>query len=399
MFSSMPHNFSTQLGNSYVFRASRNNLSGNIPTSFCVGLEFLDLSNNTFNGSIPSCLMEDANRLRVLNLKENQLGGEIPGNINKMCTLRFLDISGNMINGQLPRSLAACKRLEVLDIANNEITGSFPCWMSTLPRLQVAILKHNKFFGLVTPSSTKNKITCGFPSIRILDISFNNFSGTLNKEWFSKLMSMMVKVSNETLVMEYDAYQEQVYQVTTELTYKGSELQFDKILRTLGFLDVSNNAFQGSIPASIGELVLLDVLNMSHNSFTGPIPSQLGHLTLLESLDLSSNELSGEIPLGLASLDSLGTLDLSNNKLVGSIPESPHFSSFPNSSFLGNVGLCGPPLSKKCVNTTTANVASHQSKKKSVDIILFLFAGVGFGVGFAIAIVWGCGIPIRKRRS
>ncbi|KAG0536421.1 hypothetical protein BDA96_03G062400 [Sorghum bicolor] len=399
MFSSMPQNFSAQLGKSYVFKASRNNLSGNIPTSFCVGLEFLDLSYNTFNGSIPSCLMKDANRLRILNLKENQLDGDIPDNFNKICTLNFLDISENMIDGQLPRSLTACQRLEVLDIASNEITGSFPCWMSTLPRLQVVILKHNKFFGLVTPSSTKNKITCEFPSIRILDISFNNFSGTLNKEWFSKLMSMMVKVSNETLVMEYGAYQNEVYQVTIELTYKGSELQFDKILRTLGFLDVSNNAFHGSIPASLGELVLLDVLNMSHNSFTGPIPSQFGHLTLLESLDLSSNELSGEIPLELASLDSLTTLDLSNNKLVGSIPESPHFSTFSNSSFIGNIGLCGPPLSKKCVNTTTTNVASHQSKKKSVDIVMFLFVGVGIGVGFAIAVVWGCGIPIRKRRS
>jgi hypothetical protein len=112
----------------------------------------------------------------------------------------------------------------------------------------------------------------------------------------------MAKVSNGTLVMEYKSYQNKVYQVTIKLMYKGSELTFDKILTTLGFLDVSNNAFQGSIPAATGELVLLDVLNMSHNSFTGPIPSQLGHLAQLEALDLSSNELSGSIPLQLASL-------------------------------------------------------------------------------------------------
>jgi hypothetical protein len=215
-----------------------------------------------------------------------------------------------------------------------------------------------------------------------LDISYNNFSGTLNKEWLSKLMGMIVEVSNETLVMEYYAYYGQLYhlgtkirskgsgnqfdkrwmtfgfidrsnntyQLSTELTSKGSERQFDEIWRTLGFLDVSNNAFQGSIPADIGGLVLLDVLNMSHNSFTGPIPSQLGHLAHLESLDLSSNALSGEIPLELASLDSLTTLNLSNNKLMGSIPESPHFMTFSNNSFLGNEDLCGPPLSKLCNN-------------------------------------------------
>jgi Leucine-rich repeat (LRR) protein len=424
MFSSMPHNFSTQLRDTYVFKASRNNLSGNIPTSFCIVSEFLDLSYNTFNGSVPSCLMEDANPLIVLNLKENQLDGELPDTINENCTLELLDISSNRIEGQLPKSLVACKRLEVLAIANNNITGSFPCWMSTLPRLQVLILKHNNFFGLVIPSSAKEKITWGFPSLRILDISYNNFSGTLNKEWLSKLMGMIVEVSNETLVMEYYAYYGQLYhlgtkirskgsgnqfdkrwmtfgfidrsnntyQLSTELTSKGSERQFDEIWRTLGFLDVSNNAFQGSIPADIGGLVLLDVLNMSHNSFTGPIPSQLGHLAHLESLDLSSNALSGEIPLELASLDSLTTLNLSNNKLMGSIPESPHFMTFSNNSFLGNEDLCGPPLSKVCNNKVKSN-----AKKKSVDFILFLFVGIGFGVGFAVAVVVAWGIPVRKR--
>jgi len=391
MFSSMPHNFSTQLGDTYVFKASQNNLSGNIPTSFCMVYEFLDLSYNTFNGSVPSCLMEDANPLRVLNLKRNQLDGELPDTINENCTLELLDISSNRIEGQLPKSLVACKRLEVLAIANNKITGSFPCWMSTLPRLQVLILKHNNFFGLVIPSSAKDRITCGFPSLRILDLSYNNFSGTLNKEWLSKLMGMIVKVSNETLVMEYYAYQDEVYQLSTELTWKGLDQQFDKTWRTLGFLDVSNNAFQGSIPADIGGLVLLDELNMSHNSFTGPIPSQLGHLAHLESLDLSSNELSGEIPWELASLDSLTTLNLSNNKLVGSIPESPHFLTFSNSSFLGNEDLCGPPLSKLC----KSNVVPSK-KKKYLDFILFLFVGTGFGVGFAVAIVVAWRIPVRK---
>ncbi|KAG2595498.1 receptor-like protein 7 [Panicum virgatum] len=396
MFSSMPHIFSTQLGDTYVFKASRNNLSGNIPTSFCMVYEILDLSYNTFNGSIPSCLMEDANPLRVLNLKENQLDGELPDTINENCTLELLDISSNLIEGQLPRSLVACKRLEVLAIANNKITDTFPCWMSKLPKLQVLILKHNNFFGVVMPSSAKNKITCGFPRLWILDLSYNNFSGTLNKEWLSKLMGMIVEVSNETLVMEYYADQNEVYQLSTELTCKGSEHQFYKIWRTHGFLDVSNNAFQGSIPTDIGGLVLLDVLNMSHNSFTGPIPSQLGHLAHLESLDLSSNELSGEIPLELASLDSLTTLNLSNNKLVGSIPESPHFLTFSNSSFLGNEDLCGPPLSKVCNNNVKSN-AVPSKKKKSVDFILFLFVGIGFGVGFALAIVVAWGIPVRKR--
>lgn len=353
-------------------------------------------SYNILNGSIPSSLIE-FNPLKILNLRENRLHGELPQHINNSCMLEVLDISRNKIEGQLPRSLADCKMLEVFDIGKNEISDSFPCWMGTLPRLQVLVLNSNKFFGHVEPSTAHEKNSCKFPSLRILDLASNNFSGSLTESWFENLRSMMTKVNNETLVMEYTSVdEEQDYQVTTALTYKGSDITIEKIPRTLVFIDVSNNALQGSIPAGIGELVLLNMLNMSHNSFTGHIPSQLGHLNELESLDLSSNQLSGKIPQELASLDSLTVLNLSDNKLVGSIPESRHFMTFANSSFLGNEGLCGPPLSKVCINTAPRSSVSHRSKKKSVDTLLFLIAGLGFGVGFAIVIIVAWGIPIRK---
>lgn len=339
-------------------------------------------------------MMEDGNSLEVLNLRENQLHGELPRYVNENCSLKVLDLSGNRIKGQLPRSLNFCKKLEVLDIGNNEITDSFPCWMSTLPRLQVLVLKYNKFFGKVEANVAKDKTNCTFQSVRILDLASNHLSGTLTEEWLSKLMSMMVKIKDEALVMEYQGYQGEQYQVATDLTYKGSDLTVQKILRTLVFFDISSNALQGSIPPTIGELVLLDVLNMSYNSFTGSIPSQLSHLTQLEVLDLSSNKLSGEIPQELASLDFLTTLNVSDNKLVGRIPQSPHFMTFSNSSFLGNDGLCGAPLSKGCINTTTPDIVSHHSKNRYVDIIQCLFAGLGFGVGFSIAIVVAWVIPV-----
>jgi len=91
-------------------------------------------------------------------------------------------------------------------------------------------------------------------------------------------------------------------------------------------------------------------------------------------------------------------LNLSCNKLEGRVPESPHFMTFSNGSFLGNDGLCGPPLSKECIGTTPPPAMSRHSIERSVDIMLFLFVGLGFGIGFAIAVVISCGIiPTRKR--
>jgi Leucine-rich repeat (LRR) protein len=400
-FTLLPNNISTQLEKTVIFKASRNQLSGTISPDFCsTKIQFLDLYYNILGGSIPSCIMADTNALKVLNLKGNQLQGVLPHDINKHCMLEAIDFSDNWIQGLLPISLASCRNLEVLDIGNNQINDSFPCWMSTLPSLQVLVLSNNKFFGHVAPNVAKGKGICEFQSLRILDIGSNNFSGALPWDFFIKLKSMMVNTANGALVMEYQAdlqRLQQEYQVATSLTYKGNSITFEKIIRTLVLIDVSNNAFHGSISEAIGELVLLNILNMSHNSLTQSIPSELGRLKQLESLDLSSNELTGVIPQELASLDFLTTLNLSDNNLKGRIPGSPHFMTFPNGSFVRNNGLCGHPLSKKCSNATTSNTACSPSKDKPADIMLFLFAGFGFGVGFAVVIVVTWVLPLRKK--
>uniref|UniRef100_A0A0E0CKB4 Uncharacterized protein n=1 Tax=Oryza meridionalis TaxID=40149 RepID=A0A0E0CKB4_9ORYZ len=394
-FSSMPLNFSSYLKNTVVLKASDNSLSGNIPSSICdaiKSLQLLDLSNNNLTGSMPSCLTQDASALQVLSLKQNHLTGELPDNIKEGCALSALDFSGNMIQGQLPRSLVACRNLEILDIGNNQISDHFPCWMSKLPELQVLVLKSNKFHGkIMDPLYTRDGNNCQFSMLRIADIASNNFSGTLPEELFKMLKSMMTRSDNETLVMEHQYSHGQTYQFTAALTYKGNDITISKILRSLVLIDVSNNEFDGSIPSSIGELALLHGLNMSHNMLTGPIPTQFDNLNNLESLDLSSNKLSGEIPQELASLNFLATLNLSYNMLAGRIPQSSHFSTFSNASFEGNIGLCGPPLSKQCSYRSEPNIMPHASKKDPIDVLLFLFTGLGFGVcfGITILVIWG----------
>uniref|UniRef100_A0A0D9Y3K5 non-specific serine/threonine protein kinase n=1 Tax=Oryza glumipatula TaxID=40148 RepID=A0A0D9Y3K5_9ORYZ len=395
-FSSMPFNFSYQLSGICYFMASRNNLSGEIPSSICDArsLVLLDLSYNNLSGSIPSCLIENTNSLSALNLEGNQLTGKLPHNIKKGCAFEELDFSKNSIEGQLPRSLVECRDLQVFDIGDNQISDTFPCWMSVLPKLQVLVLKSNKFFGMVGPSVLGEQNNCDFMKLRILSLASNSFSGTLPIKWFKTFKSMMVKSSDESLSMEnqYSRFS-RTYQFTAAITYKGHDVTFSKILRTLVTIDVSDNALNGTIPKSIGELALLRGLNMSHNTLTGPIPSQLGALQELESLDLSSNDLSGEIPQELAQLHFLSVLNLSYNALVGRIPDSPQLSN--NLSYLGNIGLCGFPLSKECSNMTM--LSSHPSEEKHVDVILFLFVGLGVGIGFAVIIVVTWGIRIKKR--
>ncbi|KAM0918827.1 hypothetical protein ACQ4PT_008573 [Festuca glaucescens] len=398
LFSSIPLNFGSRLSSIFYMSASRNNLSGKIPPSICDAkvLELIDLSYNYLSGPIPSCLMEDTSYLQSLNLKENKLQGQLPHNIKEDCALEEVNLSNNRIEGQLPRSLVACVGLQVLDIGNNQINDTFPCWMSMLPQLQVLVLKSNQLFGNVGPPAIgKKKNHCEFLKLRILSFASNNFTGTLPNKWFKSFKSMMTKSTNDTVFMQNEYRQIDQYQFTTEITYKGSIVTFSKILTTLVLIDASSNGFGGVIPQSFGELVLLCGLNLSNNAFTGMIPSQLAALHQLESLDLSSNDLSGVIPVELAWLDFLSVFNLSYNRLVGRIPGSRHFQTFSNLSFMGNNGLCGPPLSKQCGNSAS-NSGLHHSDRDQVDVILFLFTGLGFGVGFAVTVVVVWEMRIRK---
>uniref|UniRef100_A0ACD5VBA8 Uncharacterized protein n=2 Tax=Avena sativa TaxID=4498 RepID=A0ACD5VBA8_AVESA len=183
------------------------------------------------------------------------------------------------------------------------------------------------------------------------------------------------------------------YQDSVTVTFKGGHVIFTKILTTFKAIDFSSNSFDGPIPESIGKLVSLHGLNMSYNNFTGQIPYQFSKLTHLESLDLSWNQLSGEIPRELTSLTSLEWLNVSYNNLSGRIPQGNQFLTFSDSSFEGNMGLCGPPLSRHCDTPDSIAPTTALSRTESDSlwedklgvILLFAFVGLGFGVGFALS--------------
>lgn len=390
-FSSILQNFTLYLSRTTYIMMSNNSINGHIPHSVCNSrsLEILDLSYNSFRGKIPHCLLEG--RMVVLNLRENLLQGSLPSNITHECALQTIDLNGNKVEGHLPRSLYYCKDLEVVDFGNNQLVDTFPSWLGRLPNLRVLVLRSNHFYGSVSGQlAGDHQSREYFSSLQIIDLASNNFSGNLSSEWFSRLKSMMAKFSSTgdiVLAHNVSGY----YRDSVVITYKGSIVTFQRILTTLTAMDFSNNRLEGSIPESAGRLVSLRTLNLSHNAFTGRIPAKLGGMTDLESLDLSFNQLSGEIPQELTDLTFLTTLNLSDNQLVGKIPQERQFYTFENSSFEGNLGLCGLPLSNPCGVSPAPPSAVHVDDSSHVDVILFLFVGLGFGVGFAAAILvrWG----------
>ncbi|CAN6276036.1 unnamed protein product [Urochloa humidicola] len=322
-------------------------------------------------------------------MRQNQLEGTLPDDMKGDCVSQTIDFNGNQIEGQLPWSLSNCNNLEVFDVGNNNFSGSFPSWMMKLPKLKVLVLRSNRFSGAVgkVPVESDQNRTA-FLSLQIIDLASNNFSGTLDSRWFEKLKAMMVTSRNDTPLALENNLSGKLYRDTVAVIYKGTSIMVSKILIAFTVIDFSDNAFTGTIPASIGRLLSLRGLNLSDNTFTGTIPPQFSGLKQLESLDLSSNHLAGQIPEALASLTSLAWLNVSYNQLEGSIPQGGQFLTFTNASFEGNAGLCGKPLSKQCSGSDKG--ASHSEHERSSEdtIVMFCFAGSGYGLGFASVILF-----------
>ncbi|XP_023521799.1 probable leucine-rich repeat receptor-like protein kinase At1g68400 [Cucurbita pepo subsp. pepo] len=103
---------------------------------------------------------------------------------------------------------------------------------------------------------------------------------------------------------------------------------------------LSYNEFSGDFPASFRSLVRLYRLDLSHNNLTGEIPASVNRMAHLLTLRVEDNRFSGSI-LEL-NLPNLQDFNVSANSFSGEIPKS--LSTFPESSFGQNLGLCGSPL-------------------------------------------------------
>ncbi|CAL5431251.1 unnamed protein product [Camellia sinensis] len=343
-------------------------------------LRYLDLSNNQFGGLIPTCLGNFSGYLTVLNLQSNNFSGTIPQTFGYASKLLELDISNNGLQGVLPRSLANCTNLEILNLGHNFIEDAFPFWLENLPQLKIIVLRDNKFQGPIEQPRKR----LAFTNLHIIDMSHNEFTGTLPSKFFESMHSMMMdeedKSSSHYMRNGYGYY-------SVTIMNKGLEMKLVRIITIFNAVDFSHNKFDGNIPISIGRLKALCVLNFSSNGLTGLIPVSLGDLSELESLDLSQNKLSGKIPQQLTKLTFLEVLNFSQNNLTGLIPRGLQFETFSNTSYEGNLGLCGFPLSKNCGNVqiaespTLPSSFSHNFK--------FKFDGFGWE---AVLMGYGCGV-------
>ncbi|XP_022952370.1 receptor-like protein 12 [Cucurbita moschata] len=358
----------------------------------------LDLSSNLMSGVLPQCIGTFGS-LDIMNFRQNSLHGTIPDTFRSGSKLRFLDFSRNQLQGQVPRSLANCKILEIMDLSDNQLTDGFPFWIGTLPMLRLLILRSNHFHGIIEEPETNTE----FPMLRIVDFSFNNFSGDLPLKYITNSKGMKIfnttasAYRNTFITFSFDYVWALEFFYSTTITMKGYQRDYSRIQEVFTSLDLSSNRFEGQIPDLVGNLEGLQSLNLSHNMLSGPISPLMKNMARLESLDLSHNQLSGPIPPELSQLHFLSIFDVSYNNLSGPIPTGNQFNNVDNSSYVGNVGLCGDPLSKQCGDSKPPSSDSDEDEDEGSDFkIKFKTVLIGYGCGALVGMIVGNYILGRK---
>ncbi|KAK0588987.1 hypothetical protein LWI29_008189 [Acer saccharum] len=368
------------------YLVSNNHLSGTLSPWICKlnSLQAFDLSNNSLSSKLPQCLGNFSQRLSMLNLQNNKFHGSIPQTFMNGTRLRMIDLSNNMFGGKIPRSLVNCTMLEFFDLGNNKINDTFPSWIGNLPNLAVLNLQSNKLYGAIE----EPKSDFEFPKLQIIDLSNNRFTGKLPSKYIQCWNAMKVVNASQLAYMMKSTSGSDLYHYSLRMVHKGIEIEYVKISNMLVSISLSNNRFEGDIPASISILQGLRYLNLSNNNLVGSIPSSLDNLTVLESLDLSNNSLSGEIPPQLLKLNPLAFFDVSHNNLTGPIPLGAQFNTFENRSYEGNPGLCGQPLSRKCGNSERPQKEDDQGSE-SPFAFGWKVVAIGYASGLVIGVVLG----------
>ncbi|KAJ8642806.1 hypothetical protein MRB53_004554 [Persea americana] len=260
--------------------------------------------------------------LRVIDLGDNELHGQIPQEFGRLFRLSYLNLSYNSMTGEIPANLTHCWRLRTIDFSFNKLTGKIPVELGSLSRLKMLFIDSNRLTGSI-PTSLGN-----LSSLTDFSLGANELEGNIPKQ--------LGQLRNLSYFLTHD----------NKLSGTIPPTLFN--LSSIAVISVPANQLSGSLPPDLGVTLpnLVEFL-VGGNRFTGPIPISMSNASRLERLDLSSNQFSGSIPTNLGRLGRLRVLHLGTNLLgSGEADDMSSLSSLTNCSFLemlsvGNNRLAG----------------------------------------------------------
>ncbi|EEF49325.1 LRR receptor-like serine/threonine-protein kinase RPK2 [Ricinus communis] len=346
---------------------------------------------NAFEGGIPfEVLMLPS--LQILWAPRANLGGRLPSSWGDLCSLRVVHLGFNFFKGVVPKGLGMCKNLTFLDLSSNYLVGYLPMQLQVPCMVYFNVSQNNMSRAL--PSFQKGScdasmilfgqdhsfldmedVRIAFSSIPVWgpqmvtslgsmgeedfvivhDFSWNQFVGSLplfsvgdeflatkNKPTYRLLLNENMFNGSLPSELVSNCNHLQSFSVNLSANYMSGKIPESLLVSCPQMIqfEAAYNQIGGSLPPSIGNLMMLQYFDIRGNTLSGSLPNQLGNLTLLKSLLLGMNNVLGNIPSQLDQLTSLVVLDLSHNAVTGSIP-----ASLPNAKNLEVVLLNNNRLS------------------------------------------------------
>ncbi|CAI7840944.1 unnamed protein product, partial [Closterium sp. NIES-53] len=271
-----------------------NNFSGVLPAalSAITGLTSISIANNYFTGEFPQPLLHTHPHLAVLDLSNNSFSGSIPLQLTELLELIDINLNDNKFHGSIPSGLFHLPMLDSLQVANNFFFGNLPVTLRASSTLATLSLAGNGFTGSLPDFSLWKG------SFKKLELSHNNFTGPIPDSISTLSTLQAIILDNNLLTGTIPAA---IFNMTN-----------------LQSLYLANNRLSGSLPSAISRLEKLQQIWLDNNSIEGPLPSAICSLPWLWRIMVSNNHLYGPLPDCLFD-KCINQIDVSNNSLYGRI--------------------------------------------------------------------------------
>jgi Leucine rich repeat len=166
-----------------IFLTNNPSLYGSLPnlTQLSTNVTHLDLHSNALQDDLRTDLWGIwSSHLQYLDLSDNFFQATIPSELGLATQLRHLNLSHNALQGTIPTELQALTKLTVLDLSNNDLTGTIGNEVvgdssSSWTNLQQLLLHQNQLQGTIPSTLGQQYLT----NLQLLTLYSNSFTGTL----------------------------------------------------------------------------------------------------------------------------------------------------------------------------------------------------------------------------